>query len=141
MLYFNLIGKFPNDITTEIEADSYTEVKVSKKDEKDTTYDVSCSTNKIGKTKGSNVNITCESSGAFKENDEIVLYTDDKGYSGYVKIIYEGNIDIVLGDDADTTDMKDVEGNGGNNNGKKDEDNSSYYYHHIIVYLILLILL
>lgn len=130
----------PNDISAEIEEDSYTEVKVSKKDEKDTTYDVSCLTNKIGKTKGSKVNITCES--GFTENDEIGLYRDDKGYSGYVKIIYEGNIDIISGTDDATTDKKDDGDNGGNDNGDGVGENSSYYYYHrIIVYSLLLILL
>ena len=138
LLYFNLIGKLANDITSEIEAESYTGVEVTKKGEKDTINDVSCFTNKIGKTKGSNVNITCESD--FREDDEIALYRDDKGYSGYVKIIYEGTIDIKPGTDDDTTDKKDDEGNDGNGNGDKDEENSSKYYQHIIVYLLLLIL-
>ena len=126
LLYFNLIGKLANDITSEIEADSYTEVEVIKKGETDTKNDVTCFTNKIGKTKGSSVNITCESF-EFKEDDEIALYRDDKGYSGYVKINYEGTIDIKPGTDDDTTDKKDDGDNGGNGNGGNDEENSSKY--------------
>ena len=136
VLHFNLIGKLANDITSEIEEDSYTGVELTKRGETDTINDVTCFTNKIGKTKGSNVNITCESFD-FRDGDEITLYRDDKGYSGYVKIIYEGSIDIKPDTDDDTTDKKD---DGDNGNGNEDEENSSKYYQHIVVYLLLLIL-
>ena len=136
VLLFNLIGKLANDITTEIEEDSYTGLELTKKGETDTLKDVACFTNKIGKSKGSNVNITCESY-SFRDEDEIALYRDDKGYSGYVKIIHEGTIDLKPSTD-DTTDKKDDGDNGGN--GDKDKENSSKYYQHIIVYLLLLIL-
>ena len=136
VLHFNLIGKLANDITSEIEEDSYTGVELTKKGETDAINDVTCFTNKIGKTKGSNVNITCESFD-FRDGDEITLYRDDKGYSGYVKIIYEGSIDIKPDTDDDTTDKKD---DGDNGNGNEDEENSSKYYQHIVVYLLLLIL-
>jgi len=136
VLHFNLIGKLANDITSEIEEDSYTGVELTKKGETDTINDVTCFTNKIGKTKGSNVNITCESFD-FRDGDEITLYRDDKGYSGYVKIIYEGTIEFKPDTDDDTTDKKD---DGDNGNGNEDEENSSKYYQHIVVYLLLLIL-
>ena len=133
-LYFNIIGELPNDITTEIEKGSFTEIKMSKNTEKENTADVPCTTNKIEKAKGSAVNITCET--LFNEKEEVSIVRDKDGKSGYVKIIVdqEGNIDLTQTDKPSADDNKENPTTGGG-------DNSSYYNEFTILYLVLLILL
>lgn len=133
-LYFNIIGELPNDITTEIEKGSFTEIKMSKNTEKENTADVPCTTNKIEKAKGSAVNITCET--LFNERDEVSIVRDKDGKSGYVKIILdkEGDIDLTQTDKPSADDNKENPTTGGG-------DNSSYYNEFTILYLVLLILL
>lgn len=133
-LYFNIIGELPNDITTEIEKGSFTEIKMSKNTEKENTADVPCTTNKIEKVKGSAVNITCET--LFNERDEVSIVRDKDGKSGYVKIILdqEGDIDLTQTDKPSADDNKENPTTGGG-------DNSSYYNEFTILYLVLLILL